>query len=71
MSLVNWAPRHAEGIYHILKQVLRLAKLENLATGAASNRLAERRIEAMARLKRMHLSSEPPRFRSARCNGAR
>lgn len=60
------ALKQAEGIYHILKQVLQLAKKENLPTAEASNRLAERRIEAVARLKRMHVGS--PRFRSARFN---
>lgn len=62
------ALKQAEGIYHILKQVLQLSKKENLPTGEASNRLAERRIEAVARLKRMHVCSQPSRFRSARFN---
>lgn len=62
------ALKQAEGIYHIFKQVLQLAKKENLPTAEVSKRLAERRIEAVARLKRMHVGSRPPRFRNARFN---
>jgi leucine dehydrogenase len=64
------AVKQAEGIYHIVKEVLQLAKTENLPTNEASNRVAERRIEAVARLKRMHVGSAPPRFRGARFNGS-
>jgi leucine dehydrogenase len=60
------ALKQAEGIYHILKEVLHLAQTENLPTAEASNRLAERRIEAVARLKRMHVGNPPGRFRGAR-----
>jgi leucine dehydrogenase len=63
------ALKQAEGIYHILKEILQLAKAENLPTSEASNRVAERRIEAVARLKRMHVGSHPPRFRGARFSG--
>ena len=60
------AVKQAEGIYHIVNEVLQLAKAENLPTNEASNRVAERRIEAVARLKRMHVGSAPPRFRGFR-----
>lgn len=60
------ALKQAEGIYHILREVLQLAKAENLPTHQASNRVAERRIEAVARLKRMHVGHPPRRFRGQR-----
>jgi len=62
------ALKQAEGIYHIVKEVLHIAQSEGLPTAEASNRLAERRIEAVAHLKRMHVGSQPQHFRGTRFN---
>lgn len=45
------ALKQAEGIYDILRAVFALAKEQNIPTSEAANRLAEARIEAIARIK--------------------
>ena len=42
----------ADGIYDILKNVIKVSKEENIPTYVASNRIAERRIEQVGRLRR-------------------
>ncbi|MGH7455039.1 MAG: Glu/Leu/Phe/Val dehydrogenase dimerization domain-containing protein, partial [bacterium] len=49
------ALKEAEGIYSTLKKVIEIARKENIPAGEASNRFAERRIEQVAKLKRMHV----------------
>ncbi len=46
----------ASNIYNTVKRVLHKANAESITTIAASNRIAEERIEAVARLKRLRLS---------------
>jgi glutamate dehydrogenase/leucine dehydrogenase len=60
------ALKEAEGIYNTLKQVIDIARKENIPTGEASNRFAERRIAQAAKLKRMHVLSLPRQIRGER-----
>ncbi len=60
------ALKQAEGIYHIVKQVFELSQKENIPTSVASNRLAEQRIEQVAKLKRMHVIRPPQKMRGQR-----
>jgi leucine dehydrogenase len=48
------ALKQAEGIYDILRAVFTLAKTEKIPTSQAANRLAEARIEAIARIKQTY-----------------
>lgn len=50
------ALKEVKGIYNILKNVFDIAKKEDIPTHLASNRLAEKRIEQLATLKRFHLN---------------
>ena len=45
----------AEGVFNNVKRVLHKAQAEGVSTIEASNRLAEERIEAVARIKRLHV----------------
>ena len=45
------AMTHAEKIYSTTQSIIRLAKTEGIATYQAANRIAEQRIEAIARIK--------------------
>lgn len=49
------AYKEVEGIYRILHNVFDIAKKEDIPTNVASNRLAEKRIEQLAKLKRFYL----------------
>jgi len=60
------ALKEAEGIYHIVKQIFELAQKESIPTSVASNRLAERRIEQVAKLKRMHIIKPAKQIRGQR-----
>jgi leucine dehydrogenase len=60
------ALKEAENIYNTLKKVIEIARKENIPTGEASNRFAERRIEEVAKLKRMHVVSLPRQIRGER-----
>ncbi|MDZ7289074.1 MAG: leucine dehydrogenase [candidate division KSB1 bacterium] len=60
------ALKQAEGIYNVLKQVFEIARKENIPTNEASNRLAERRIEQVSKLKRMHVITKPRQIRGER-----
>lgn len=60
------ALKEAEGIYTVLKQVIAMAQKENIPMHEASNRLAERRIEQVSKLKRMHVISRPRQIRGER-----
>ncbi len=60
------ALKQAEEIYHIVKKILEIARQEDVPTNIASDRLAERRIEQLAKLKRMHLLETPKHFRGKR-----
>ena len=48
------ALREARNIYHIVKEVLRISKAENIPTNVASNKIAERRLMEMRRLRGKH-----------------
>ncbi len=60
------ALKDAEGIYHILREIFAIAQKERVPTNVASDRLAERRIEQVGKLKRMHVIRPPRQFRSQR-----
>jgi leucine dehydrogenase len=60
------ALKEAESIYSTLKKVIGIARQENIPTGEASNRFAERRIEQVAKLRRMHVLSLPRQIRGER-----
>lgn len=60
------ALKEAEGIYSILKQIIAISRRESIPTNEASNRLAERRLEQVAKLKRMHVISRPRQIRGER-----
>ncbi len=60
------AIKEAEGIYNILKRIIAIARQENIPTCEASNRLAEHRLEQVAKLKRMHVLSRPRQIRGER-----
>jgi leucine dehydrogenase len=49
------ALKEVKGIYNILENVFDIAKKEDIPTHTASNRLAEKRIELLANLKRFYL----------------
>ncbi|MFQ5629024.1 MAG: Glu/Leu/Phe/Val dehydrogenase [bacterium] len=49
----------ADGIYDILKNVIQVSKEENIPTYVASNRIAERRIEQVGRLRRKFVNPRP------------
>jgi leucine dehydrogenase len=49
------ALKEVEGIYKALKQIFLIAQKEDLPTNLASNRLAERRIEQLSKLSRIHI----------------
>jgi leucine dehydrogenase len=60
------ALKQAQEIYPIVKEIFQIARREDVPTNVASDRLAERRIEQMAKLKRMHLIRTPKIFRGRR-----
>ncbi len=60
------ALKQAEEIYPILKQIFEIARREDVPTNVASDRLAERRLEQLAKLKRMHLLKTPKHIRGKR-----
>ena len=60
------AIKEAEGIYNILRRIIERARKENIPTCEASNRLAEHRLEQVAKLKRMHVLSRPRQIRGER-----
>jgi len=47
--------KEVQGIYTALKQIFQIANKEHLPTNLASNRLAERRIEQLSKLSRIHI----------------
>jgi leucine dehydrogenase len=49
------ALKEVKGIFNILQNVFEISKKENIPTHEASNRLAEKRIELLANLKRFYL----------------
>ncbi|MBC7476086.1 MAG: leucine dehydrogenase, partial [Candidatus Sericytochromatia bacterium] len=51
----NKALNEVKGIYNILKNVFDISEKENIPTNIASNRIAEKRIEQLANLKRFYL----------------
>ncbi|MDQ7051931.1 MAG: Glu/Leu/Phe/Val dehydrogenase dimerization domain-containing protein [candidate division KSB1 bacterium] len=56
----------AEGIYYNVKKVLQVAKDEDIPTHVAANRIAERRIEEVGRLRRKFITARPLRYRGGR-----
>jgi leucine dehydrogenase len=48
------AMQHADKIYDITKEIFRIAKQENIPTYLAANKVAEKRIEAIGRVKLNH-----------------
>lgn len=60
------ALKQAEEIFHIVKQIFELSQKDDIPTNVASNRLAERRIEQVAKLKRMHVIKPPKQIRGQR-----
>ncbi|MGH7495357.1 MAG: Glu/Leu/Phe/Val dehydrogenase dimerization domain-containing protein [bacterium] len=60
------ALKQAEEIYPIVKEIFEIARQEDVPTNVASDRLAERRIEQIAKLKRMHLIRTPKHIRGKR-----
>lgn len=60
------ALKQAEDIYYILHEIFSLAKKERVPTNVASDRLAERRIEQVGKLKRMHVIKPPRQIRGQR-----
>ncbi len=60
------ASNQAEGIYDIIKSIIRLSREEGIPTNAASNRIAEMRIERVGRLRRKFVSVPPHIFRGGR-----
>jgi leucine dehydrogenase len=56
----------AEGIYDIIKSIIRLSREEGIPTNAASNRIAEMRIKRVGRLRRKFVSIPPHIFRGGR-----
>lgn len=55
--------RKAEGIGHTLREIFALAAAEGLTTEIAAERVAERRIEEVGRLRRFHLPGGESRVR--------
>ena len=60
------ALQHVEGMYHILKDLIKVSKDENIPTNIASNRIAERRIEQVAKLKQKFVTTPPVCFKHGR-----
>ncbi len=56
------ALKQAEEIYSIVKNVLDVAKSEDIPTNIASNRIAERRVEQVARLRPRFITDRPIHF---------
>jgi leucine dehydrogenase len=56
----------AEAIYHAVKEIIRLSDQENIPTQQASNRVAERRIEQVGKLRRRFVTIPPVIFQSGR-----
>ncbi|RMF08069.1 MAG: Glu/Leu/Phe/Val dehydrogenase [Candidatus Neomarinimicrobiota bacterium] len=52
--------KQTEGIYDTLMSIFNLAEDENVATYIAANRVAEQRMEALARLKNIYLPRQNP-----------
>jgi leucine dehydrogenase len=52
--------KQTEGIYDTLMTIFTLAEDENIATYIAANRVAEKRMEALARLKNIYLPRQNP-----------
>jgi leucine dehydrogenase len=57
------ALRQASGIYDITMQVFRIAHDEGITTLRAANTLAERRIEALGRIKNTYLQTPVKRMK--------
>lgn len=60
------AMTQVENIYHILKDVFRVAKTEDIPTNIASNRIAEDRIKAIAQLRRKFVSKPVGAYKHGR-----
>jgi leucine dehydrogenase len=58
--------KQAEGIYANLKDIFAIAKEEDIPTNVASNRMAERRIERVAKLRRKFVTLPPVHYRGGR-----
>jgi leucine dehydrogenase len=56
----------AEGIYGILKEIIRVSKAESISTHQASNRIAECRIVQVGRLRRRFVTSPPAIYETGR-----
>lgn len=56
----------AEGIYQTVKNVLQVAEEEDVPTYEAANRIAERRIEEVGRLRRKFVTARPLRYKGGR-----
>ncbi len=52
--------KQTEGIYDTLMAIFTVAENENVATYVAANRVAEQRMEALARLKNIYLPRQNP-----------
>ena len=48
------ALKQAEGIYDILREIYRIARVEKVPTSVAANKLAEYRIESISRIKQIY-----------------
>lgn len=55
-----------KGIYQVLKNVLEVAKLEDIPTNIASNHIAERRIEQIAKLRRKFVTTPVAYYKHGR-----
>ncbi|MHC5004447.1 MAG: Glu/Leu/Phe/Val dehydrogenase dimerization domain-containing protein [Planctomycetota bacterium] len=62
----QWALAQAEGIYGVIKAILEVSEEESIPTHVASNRIAERRIERVGRLRRRFVTNPPVLFQTGR-----
>jgi len=60
------ALRQAEGIYGTLKAVFQIAREEDIPTSLASNRMAERRIEEVSKLRRKFVTTPAVHYKGGR-----
>ena len=60
------ALRQAEGIYKVIKDIIGLSRAKNIPTNAASDHIAEKRIEDVNRLRRRFKTTPPLMFQTGR-----